>query len=264
MQVAVPKQKAIDYQELLIQIASGSKAAESALIDQFYRGLFFVINRQSKDATLAEDIVQDTFVIVLQKARRNEIQNPLGLAAFIRQTGINLLIGHYRKETRRDTHSVDDIDTHTANSDLDISKLIYSKQALAITQQLMNELKVERDKDLLRNFFIYDKSKAEICAELDLKPEHFDRVMFRARQRLKQIMQHKLGNGTGKDRQLLSITLLIGLLSGHCYHTDIFEKAVRESSTHPHLPFETPKTNSRYILTSDAINNAFTPTSRYV
>ena len=240
-------------ESIVSRISLGDKFAEQELVSTYYRGLIFILNRQTQNQALSEDLAQDTFILVIQKARKDEITNPAALSAFIRQIGINLLIGHKRKETRRDTHGVDDIEIHAPTNNMEISRALHSDKLLQITTQLLNELKTPRDKEILQSYFIYDKNKQQICQDLDLSAEHFDRVLFRARQRLKQLIQHKLGeqhDKTGKASTLLSIGVLLGVFTQqppNLAKQNLFAKQLRDNSTQQHLLIETPTTSSRYI-----------------
>ena len=232
----------VEQAELLLKrIAEGDRQAEQILVDTYYRGLYFILNRQTQNHSLSEDLVQDTFIIVLQKARDNLIQNPAALAAFIRQTGVNLLIGHIRKETRRDTQGVEEIDFHSPCDGLDLSRALHSDQLLQLTAQMFEELTTQRDRDLLRCYYVYDQSKAQICQQLALSPEHFDRVLFRARQRLKRLIEDKL-NIVPKPQAaniatLLAVALSLGLIleSTHLGATlDSSAELVRENNHRQH------------------------------
>ena len=69
---------------LLERIRNGDKQAEEALVSQYWRGLHYIVNRQTSDAELAADIAQDAFVVVITKARKGEIENAAAIASFIR------------------------------------------------------------------------------------------------------------------------------------------------------------------------------------
>lgn len=253
MKVADRGKEVSQAESIVSRISLGDKLAEQELVSTYYRGLIFILNRQTQNQALSEDLAQDTFILVIQKARENEITNPAALSGFIRQIGINLLIGHKRKETRRDTHGVDDIEIHAPTNSMEISRALHSDKLLQITTQLLNELKTPRDKEILQNYFIYDKNKQQICQDLDLSAEHFDRVLFRARQRLKQLIQHKLGdpnNKSAKTSTLLSIGLLLGVFTqqpNDLAKQHIFANQLRDNSIRQHLSIETPIASSRYI-----------------
>lgn len=241
---------------IIERIASGDKTAEKELVSNYYRGLFFILNRQTKNASLAEDLTQETFIVVIQKARNNEIKHPEKIKTYIRQTGINLLIASVRKEKRRATFTGEDIEIHAPTNDIEISRSLHSNNILSLTTQLIDELKTPRDKEILRQFFIYDKLKDEICNELDLSPVHFDKVLFRARQRLKQLIQHKLNpQEETNNSDTVSRLLMVGILfcldipSSSVEPTTIFfYQIVREPQHTYHSQDITLETNSRYLL----------------
>lgn len=200
----------IEPATLLAEIASGNKKYEQYLVSNYWKGLYFVLNRRAQNPDLAADLAQETMLIVITKARNGEIENPAALPAYIRQTGVNLLIAHYRKETRRKTEDTDDIDVQFANTSVDASEKINIEQLVCVVKQVINELPTERDRQIILRHFQYGQNKAVVCQELELSTEHFDRVLFRARQRLKQILQAKLNVDLSKTSlsQLFSVALV--------------------------------------------------------
>ena len=50
-------------------------------------------------------------------------------------------------------------------------------------------MSVERDRDLLIRFYVYDQDKQEICRALGLDSLHFNRVLFRAKARFRKILE---------------------------------------------------------------------------
>jgi RNA polymerase sigma factor (sigma-70 family) len=260
-------------ESIVSRIQQGDKNAEQQLVATYYRGIYFILNRQTKNPSLSEDLAQDTFILVIQKAREGIINNPAAINAFIRQIAVNLLIAYIRKESRRDTHSVEDIEIHAPTDQLEISRAIHSEKTLALVEQLINELPTDRDRNILRSYFVYDLSKQQICENLDLSLEHFDRVLFRARQRLKQLISHKFpsnssSNGQNTINTLLSVILLIGIIEAtQTTSLNLFAAVVREKQCIRHLAYETPEPSSRFIPlhnhnVSGSQGKQFTPESR--
>ena len=81
---------------LVTQIANGNKQAEQALLSHFSRPLYSIVAYKCDDPTLAQDIVQEALLIVVQKARGLAIDNPEATARFVRRVAENLLIVTYR------------------------------------------------------------------------------------------------------------------------------------------------------------------------
>ncbi len=198
---------------LLQQIRDKQQSAEQTLVMRYWRGLYFILNRRSQDPDLAADIAQDTFIVVINKARNGEVENPLALAAFIRQVGVNLLIAHYRKTTRRDTHNTSDFNIQVPDNSPNLYRMLYSQNAVKLVRQLIDEMNVSRDREILINFFIYEKDKVEICAALSITADNFDKVLHRARGRLKQLIAYKCGGAFADTVSFESLLLILAFSS---------------------------------------------------
>lgn len=189
-----------NFEASIVQrIGNGDAQAESELVEKYYRSLHFILKRRCNDPQLAADLAQDTFIVVIGKARAKKINAPESIAAFIRQTGINLMIAHFRKETRRATDTFGEVAIEVRDYNTNVSRAVESNQALSCVQQMIGELKVERDRDILTSYYAKEETKISICDRLDLTSSHFDRVLFRARTRLKQLIDFKMGGDSVFD-----------------------------------------------------------------
>lgn len=226
---------------LLAQIAKGDKQSEQELISRHWRGLHYVLCRRTKDPDLAADLTQDAFLIAIDKARNSGIEKPAAFPAFIRQVGINLMLAHYRKEKRRSTDLQPEIDLYIPDDSPSIYQQLQMKSILNIVEQLMDELTVERDRTILKHYFVYDKEKLEICEELGLGADHFDRVLQRARARLKKLVVLKLGSESAKklSSALFDTTLLVLLAIASLFFVEnksfFSDAAMRELYNQRHL-----------------------------
>ena len=185
--------------ELVDRIREGDSSAETELVKKYWKSLHFILNRRCNDQQLASDITQDAFIVVIAKARNGEINTPDAIAGFIRQTGVNLLIAHFRKETRRATDTHGEVSFEIPDDKSNVERAVESRDSLKLVQQLIGEMTVERDKDLLISYYAKEEEKSSICQRLELTPAHFDRVLFRARSRLKQLIDFKLGGSSASN-----------------------------------------------------------------
>jgi RNA polymerase sigma-70 factor (ECF subfamily) len=55
----------------------------------------------------------------------------------------------------------------------------------------MAELGSDRDRQLLFRFYVGEEDKDRLCRDLDLSSLHFNRVLFRARQRYKELYERR-------------------------------------------------------------------------
>lgn len=225
-----------------MSIMEGERHFERILVQKFWRGVKFILLKQSQHLELAEDLTQDTFILAIGKIRNGELKEPSSLPAFIRQIAVNLLIAHYRKEQRQKT----DANMDTVIQDKDKSPGLYenlaSKQLMQIVLELLQEMNVERDRELLRRYYIHEQNKPIICEDLQLSNEHFDRVLHRARERLKQKIILKLSERSSTQNN--SILMLVFILSSpflSFYFSGLnenkinFNLLVRESTSSCHL-----------------------------
>lgn len=186
--------------ELVVRIGAGDAAAETELVNKYWKSLYFILNRRCNDNQLASDIAQDAFIVVINKARSGEINTPNAIAGFIRQTGVNLLIGHFRKETRRATDTHGEVSFEIPDNKTNVERAVESRESLKLVQQLIGEMTVDRDRDMLISYYAKEEEKSSICDRLELTPAHFDRVLFRARNRLKQLIDFKMGGSNAFDQ----------------------------------------------------------------
>lgn len=176
---------------LVARIADGDVEAESALVRRFSRPMMAMLTHRTGDVQRAEDVHQDTFVIVLERLRTRSIDDPSRIAAFIHKTAINVLIGEYRKEERRQTYpDTDLIQRHTDTSDDQLRQLIQRESGDAVRQAVL-EITNTRDRELLYRFYLLQQEKPTVCKVLDMTSEHFDRVISRARKRFRELIEKR-------------------------------------------------------------------------
>lgn len=58
-----------------------------------------------------------------------------------------------------------------------------------IVRRLIGELPTDRDRQLLLRFYVAEEEKERICSDLGLDSLHFNRVLFRARHRFKELLE---------------------------------------------------------------------------
>ena len=80
-----------------------------------------------------------------------------------------------------------------------------SRSTRETLNKVLNQLSVARDREILRRFYLKDEDKAEICIDLQLSAAHFDRVLYRAKKRMRELIDRQKG---------LKSLLFGGLLDG--------------------------------------------------
>jgi RNA polymerase sigma-70 factor (ECF subfamily) len=178
--------------DLVRRIAAGDSRAETALVERYSRGLRGLLRHLGAPPEVADDLHQETFRIVLERLRRRALDEPAGLAGFLRGTARNLLLAERRKTARRRTEGDDELlaqAVHPAPSQLSVTLLDEEAEAV---RRLIRELPTDRDRQLLLRYYVGDEDRESLCADLGLDRVHFNRVLFRARQRFKEtLVRHR-------------------------------------------------------------------------
>ncbi len=177
--------------ELAKKITNGDRVAGNEFVQINYRWLLFIVRRKFTHSNNHEDIVQDTFMLVINKLQKGSINNPNTILAYLRTAAINIGFEYLRKDKKfRSAIDQDLLDVIEDAQDDVLSTLIWEDR-VEYVKQVMAELKIQRDKDILIKFYFKDQDKPSICTELNLSTEHFDKVLYRAKQRLKQLIEKK-------------------------------------------------------------------------
>lgn len=179
--------------ELVRRIGAGDRSAEAELVRRYGAGLEFLLRTRVREPALAADLCQDALMIVIERLRRRPLDEPEKLAAFLRQTAINLSLGEARTHYRRNTHPDSEGIEGLADRAPLIADRIDREQLAQAVRALLAELNQPRDRQILRRFYLTEEPKASICALLDVTPEHFDRVLYRARQRFRLVLEAHCG-----------------------------------------------------------------------
>ena len=169
--------------------------AEELLARRYGPKLDFILRRHVREHSLAADLRQEALIVVIERLRSDGLAEPDKLAAFLYQIAINLAKGEARTYFRRDTHPNFEAINRAATGEPLLGDRLERRQLGEIVRTLLDELRQERDREILRRFYLREETKESICASLELSANHFDRVLYRARQRFRQILEARLGDG---------------------------------------------------------------------
>ena len=177
--------------DLVARIGAGDRGAEAELVTRYSKPLMLMLRVRTRgDIALAEDIHQDVFRIVIERLRGDGIDEPERVGAFIHSTGRFQLIGRQRRRNRRNTYADSELIDETITDDVTpVGEDIDLDRKRAAVRMMLQELPNDRDRALLTRFYLYEESKASICAALELSDLHFNRVLYRAKGRFRKVLE---------------------------------------------------------------------------
>jgi RNA polymerase sigma-70 factor (ECF subfamily) len=173
---------------LVERIGRGDRDAEGEMIRRYERGLLYLLTRRTRDRELALDLRQDTFRIVIEKLRAAPIDEPERLSAFLRGVALNLATADQRKSARRATTADSDEVESAADDCIGPFDHVSREQVAFVVRRLLAELRTPRDREILVRLYIRDEDKQAICESLGVDSTHFNRVLFRAKQRFRELL----------------------------------------------------------------------------
>lgn len=175
------------------RIRAGDPSAEDELVRRFSRGLAIILRRAAADPALVEDLHQETFRLALAKIRAGEVRDPSRLAGFLASLARNLAIEHFRRRTPAGETLDADAVAHPASPRAGPLDLLLKGEQAERARRVLAELPSERDRQVLFRFYVAEDDKRDICADLGLTSLQFNRVLFRARQRYRELYEKAVG-----------------------------------------------------------------------
>lgn len=140
-----------------------------------------------------DDIVQETLTRFLLAERDDKIHNPEAVGAFVNGICRNV-ISEYRRRNLR-IEQMPEIMPEPPARGLPESDVFELRQAIAHGLGQLSD----RDRKVLRAFYLEDKSRAEILRQMGLTDENLRVVLFRAKERFRAIYEqqakHRAGSG---------------------------------------------------------------------
>ena len=175
---------------LVNRIQTGDENAEADFVEAYSSDLMSVLLAKTQDPDIASDCCQKTFLITLKKIRAGGIRKPRSIHAFLRRTASNVVITHHRTENRYKNlgHQVSQLPYQAENP---ATREIDTKIIRCLLQEILDQLSIPRDREILQRFYLYEENKSTICRDFGIKSEHFDRVLYRAKQRVRLMLENQ-------------------------------------------------------------------------
>jgi RNA polymerase sigma-70 factor (ECF subfamily) len=167
------------------------KQSVELLIGRQYAGLLLFFRRKVGDKELADDLVNEAVATTLEHLHAGRISQPRQIAGYVFRVAMN----HWRNQRRRlgerperrtNPDIVEELAANTAD-DADCQASELRRRVRGI----LEELPTRRDRELVTRFYLNEDEKSDICSALGLAPLHFDKVIFRARKRMRELLEAK-------------------------------------------------------------------------
>lgn len=151
--------------ELIAQYRNGSEAAFDLLVDRYKSRVYTTIFLIVKDQEIAEDLLQDVFVKVIQTLNSDKYQEEGKFQPWLMRIAHNLAIDHFRKAKRYPTIIMED-GSNVFNSiqfaEDSIEALKVKEETLEMVKRMIEELPDAQKEVLIMRHYL-DMSFQEIA-----------------------------------------------------------------------------------------------------
>jgi len=131
---------------------------------------------QSREAI--EDVRQETFARFYVALREGKIVHPERLGSFVNSTCNNVLLEHYRTTTRHGSVDDDDEQKKFSSPVLDPLAMFTAREIQQKVREVLEQLP-ERDRRLLREIFLEERDKDEVCRDFGVDREYLRVLLYR-------------------------------------------------------------------------------------
>ena len=132
-----------------------------------------------------EDIRQETFTRVLVALRSGKLRQPDRLGAFVNSMCNNVLLEHYRASSR-DSSLEDEEQKDFPAVTVDVLGAIAAQQTGEKIREILEEMS-EKDRRLLREVFLEERDKDEVCRDFGVDRDYLRVLLHRAKQSFKSL-----------------------------------------------------------------------------
>jgi RNA polymerase sigma-70 factor, ECF subfamily len=174
------------FDELYVErLRAGDFRTQEHFVAYFSELIQLKLRSRLNSPQAIEDVRQETFTRVLAALRDGKIRHPDRLGAFVNSMCNNVLLEHYRSSSRDDSLDGEEQPEIPA-ANIDVIGAIASKQMSEKIRQILDQMP-DRDRRLLREVFLEERDKDDVCNEFGVDREYLRVLLHRAKQAFKSL-----------------------------------------------------------------------------
>jgi RNA polymerase sigma-70 factor, ECF subfamily len=178
-------------QEYIDRLIAEDPGTEEHFTKYFGDLLFLKLRSRLRSPALVEDVRQETFVRVLSTLKRKGgLANAASLGAFVNAVCNNVLLETYRAGGRAASLEEEQADRQDDGPGAEAT-LIGAEERAGVREAIA--ALPAKDRELLRWLFFEERSKDDICRELNVDRDYLRVLLHRAKARLREALQAESG-----------------------------------------------------------------------
>ena len=167
----------------LSRLRSGDFRTQEHFSAYFSTLIKIKLGARLKSPEAIEDVRQETFARFFIALRDGKIHQPDRLGSFVNSICNNVLLEHYRSATRN-TSLDDEEEKNFPAVNVDLLGALSAKEREKKVREILEKLS-ERDRRLLREVFLEERDKDQVCRDFGVDREYLRVLLHRAKQAFK-------------------------------------------------------------------------------
>ena len=178
-------------QSYLERLRAGDYRAQEHFGSYFSALIHIKLRSRLKSPEAIEDVRQETFARFFVALRDGRILQPERLGSFVNSICNNVLLEHYRAGSRQSSLE-DEKKQDFPDKRIDLLGALAAKETEKKVREILEQLS-ERDRRLLRDVFLEERDKDEVCRDFGVDRDYLRVLLHRAKQSFKSLYSKDMG-----------------------------------------------------------------------
>jgi RNA polymerase sigma-70 factor (ECF subfamily) len=179
-------------QSYLERLQAGDYRAQEHFGAYFGALIQVKLRSRLKSPEAIEDVRQETFARFFVALREGRILQPERLGPFVNSICNNVLLEHYRAGSRQISLEDEKKQDFPAKG-IDLLSVLAAKEMEKKVREILEQLS-ERDRRLLREVFLEERDKDEVCRDFGVDRDYLRVLLHRAKQSFKSLYLKDMGD----------------------------------------------------------------------
>jgi RNA polymerase sigma-70 factor (ECF subfamily) len=176
----------------LEQLRAGDFRTQEHFVSYFSELIRLKLGKRLHSRPEIEDARQETFTRVLSALRRDDgVRQPERLGAFVNSVCNNVLLEHYRSASQEAPGAEEEAAANIPDPALSAVDIIANHEMQRKVRHILDELP-EKDRRLIKEIFLDERDKDEVCRDLGVDREYLRVLLHRAKKSFKSLYLKKM------------------------------------------------------------------------
>ena len=177
-------------QDYLHRLKDGDTDTQRHFTRYFGELLSIKLRNRVRSPHLIEEVRQETFLRVLLIVRRDGIDHPERLGAFVNSVCNNVVLEMFRNESR--STQMPEATPEVIDEGPSPETILSARQRESQVWTILESLP-EKDRELLRQVFLEERDKDEVCRTFQVDREYLRVLLHRAKAKFRTELERKAG-----------------------------------------------------------------------